>query len=66
MIYAIKLNPPNKDIDMGKPSWLSEFLDVFLEELIELPPKRDIDHAIDLIPRAQPVTQRSYKMYVRK
>ncbi|XP_030502613.2 uncharacterized protein LOC115717778 [Cannabis sativa] len=34
-----------------------EFLDVFPEELLGLPPKREIDFEIDLIPGAEPVSR---------
>lgn len=42
---------------------LTEFADVFPEHLLSgLPPKREIDHCIDLVPRAQPVSIPPYKM----
>ena len=62
MIYAVKLNPVDKAKTTNEPEWLSEFEDIFSEELSELPPPRDVDHAIELIPGAQPVAKRPYKM----
>ena len=58
MIYAVKLNP------IDKPNaWLSEYEDIFPKDLTELPPPREVDHAIDLISGAQPVARRRpYKM----
>ena len=53
MTYAVKLNPMDKPKSVDEPEWLSEFDDVFPEELTQLPPYRDVDHAIDLIPGAQ-------------
>ena len=52
MIYAVKLNPTSKKQDMQEPDWLSEHEDVFLEELTDLPPVREVDHAIELVPGA--------------
>ena len=64
MIYALKLNLTSKNQDTQDPEWLSEYADVFLEELIELSPVREVDHAIELGPGAQHVAKRSYKMSV--
>ena len=55
MIYAVKLNPTGKKQDTQEPDWLSEYEDVFLEELTNLPPVREVDHAIELVPGAQPI-----------
>ena len=33
-----------------------KFMDVFLDEILGIPPKREIEFAIDLIPRAGPVS----------
>ena len=35
---------------------LQEFGDIFLDEIPILPPKRDIDFIIDLVPRVAPVS----------
>jgi hypothetical protein len=40
---------------------LRDFEDVF-REVLGLPPKRDIDFFIDLVPRATPVSKTPYKM----
>ena len=39
-----------------------EFLDVFLEELLGLPPDREIEFCIDLVPGAQPISIPPYKI----
>jgi hypothetical protein len=39
-----------------------EFLDVFPEELTELPPDRDVEFVIELMPRAGPVAKSPYRM----
>ena len=41
---------------------LQEFRDVFPDEIPGLPPKRDIDFIIELVPRAAPVSKTPYKM----
>ena len=39
-----------------------EFLDVFLDELPRLPPDRDIEFKIVLLPGTAPISRRSYRM----
>ncbi|KAL8147136.1 hypothetical protein AgCh_004741 [Apium graveolens] len=41
---------------------LREFLDVFPEELPGLPPDREVEFSIDLIPGAEPVSKAPYRM----
>ena len=41
---------------------LQEFRDVFLEEIPGLPPKRDIDFTIELVPVEAPVSKTPYRM----
>jgi hypothetical protein len=42
---------------------LDEFLDVMLEELPnELPPRRQIDHVIEMMPRVAPLAKAPYQM----
>ena len=41
---------------------LQEFKDVFLDEIPGLPPKRDIDFTIELVPGAAPVSKTPYRM----
>ncbi|WMV45982.1 hypothetical protein MTR67_039367 [Solanum verrucosum] len=43
-------------------SVVSEFPDVFPEDLPEVPPERDIDFGIDLLPDTQPISIPSYRM----
>ncbi|WVZ80739.1 hypothetical protein U9M48_028195 [Paspalum notatum var. saurae] len=45
-----------------KISVVSDFLDVFLEELPGLPPDRDVEFSIELVPGTAPVSRRPYKM----
>ena len=39
---------------------LQEFRDVFLDEIPGLPPKRDIDFTIELVPGVAPVSKAPY------
>ena len=41
---------------------LQEFKDVFLDEISGLPPNRDIDFIIELVPRVPLVSKTPYKM----
>ena len=41
---------------------LQEFKDVFPDEILGLPPKRDIDFTINLVLGATPVSKTPYKM----
>ena len=39
-----------------------EFLDIFLDELPGLPPNRDVEFMIELVPGTAPISRRSYRM----
>ena len=41
---------------------LEEFKDVFPDEIPQLPPKRDIDFTIEILPGVAPVSNTPYKM----
>ena len=43
-------------------SVVCEFSDVFLDELSELPPDRDVEIKIQLLPGTAPISQRPYRM----
>jgi hypothetical protein len=63
-LYAIQVL---KTIEGDKPSpddhpILREYRDVFPEEVLGLPPRRDIDFSIELAPRAAPVSRTPYRM----
>ena len=62
MIYAVKLNAVGKNLDTQDCEWLSEYVDVYPEELIYLPPVREVDHANELVLGAQLIAKRPYKM----
>ena len=41
---------------------VSNFEDVFLEEILEMPSRREIDFTIDLIPGTKPISKAPYRM----
>jgi len=47
-------------------SILPHFSDVFFDEVPRLPPKRDIDLPIDIVPRVAPVSKALYRMSAPK
>lgn len=53
----------NKQIKKLKDiSIVYEFLDVFSEEISGLPPVREIDFTIELMPRTAPISKALYRM----
>ena len=65
-IFVVKLNKVKEPKDDSGLEWLREFLDVFPEDLIDLPPSRDIDHEIETFLGSEPVSKRPYKMSLPK
>ena len=57
MIETDKARPSVSNI-----STVSDFLDVFLEEFLGLPPQREIEFAIDAVPGATPASIIPYRM----
>ena len=43
---------------------LQDFMDVFPEEILGLPPKRDLDFTIELVPGAIPNSKSPYQMNI--
>jgi hypothetical protein len=41
---------------------LREFRDLFVDEIPELPPRREMDFSIDLLPRSAPISKAPYRM----
>ena len=44
-------------LEVGDIHVVREFLDVFPEDLPGLPPVREIDFSIELLPRSMPISQ---------
>ena len=61
MLFALDGERGGESADSFIPV-VSEFLDVFLPELPGLPPKREIEFCIDLIPRTSSVSITLYLM----
>jgi len=47
---------------IGMIPLVQEYADVFPDEIPELPPSRDVDFTINLIPRAGPMSMAPYRM----
>jgi hypothetical protein len=45
---------------------VQEYSDVFPEELIGMPPNRNIDFLIELLPRTPPISKRPYRIPVNE
>jgi len=45
---------------------VNEFPDVFLDELLGMPPDRDIEFIIELLPGTAPIAKRPYRMGVNE
>ena len=53
-----------KEVSIDSVPIVSEYLDVFPEELPGMPPDRDVEFLIDLLPGYGPIAKRPYKMSV--
>ena len=47
---------------MEKIPIVREFLDVFPEELPGIPPEREVDFSIEIVPRTAPISRTPYRM----
>jgi hypothetical protein len=45
---------------------VTDFLDIFPEELLGMPPNREVEFAIDLLPGTAPNSKRPYRMSVEE
>jgi hypothetical protein len=45
---------------------VKDFLDVFPEELLGMPPDMEVELVIDLLPRTAPISKRPYRMSVEE
>jgi hypothetical protein len=57
--YAIDVLPP---LEIHDVPVVCDFLDVFPEELPSMPPDRDVEFVIELVPGTTPVSKRPYHM----
>jgi hypothetical protein len=63
-LYVVQAVNERKGPSLDQYPVLSEFKDVFLNELPGLPPKRELDFTIELKPGAEPVSKTLYWMTV--
>lgn len=49
-------------VEVSQVPVVSEFSDIFLEELLGLPPEREIEFSIDVAPDTQPISTPPYQM----
>eukprot|EP00253_Pinus_taeda_P034845 PITA_34845 len=66
-IYAVQVgltSSKNNKSTLENISVVHEFADVFPEEIPGLPPKRNLDFTIELVPGATPVSRAPYRMSV--
>eukprot|EP00253_Pinus_taeda_P006753 PITA_06753 len=66
-IYAIQVgyaDSKDKTAILNNIPVIQEFTDVFPEEIPGLPPKRNIDFTIELVPGATPISRAPYRMSV--
>eukprot|EP00253_Pinus_taeda_P016529 PITA_16529 len=66
-IYAVQVgfaSSENNESALGNIPVVREFADVFPKEIPGLPPKRNLDFTIELVPGAAPVSQAPYRMSV--
>ncbi|XP_073057318.1 uncharacterized protein [Primulina eburnea] len=59
---AYLINKPKDQLKISEISVVQEFPEVFPEEINTLPPQRDVEFSIDLIPEAQPRSKTPYRM----
>jgi len=60
--YLACVQLENKKVELNEVPVVSEFFDVFLEELPKLPSYREIEFAIDVVPRTDPISLPPYRM----
>jgi hypothetical protein len=61
-LYVVETVSERKGPSLDQYPVLSEFKDVFLNELPGLPPEREFDFTIELKPGAEPISKTSYRM----
>ena len=59
---AFIVNQLKDKAQIERVSIVREFSDVFLEELVALPPEREVEFVIDLMPEATPISKTPYQM----
>jgi len=52
----------SREKGVGDLPVVQEFAEVFLDDIIDLPPKREVEFAIDLVPGTSPISIAPYQM----
>lgn len=66
-VYVVHLLDPRDKIektDIENTHVLNEYKDVFPDEILGLPPRRDIDFTIDLVPGSVPISKTPYRLNI--
>ena len=59
---AYVVDSSDRGVEIGDIAVVNEYQDVFPEELPGLPPEREVDFGIDLLPGTAPISQAPYRM----
>ena len=59
---AYIVNQPKDKAQLEQVPIVREFLDVCPEELVTLPPEREVEFVVELLPEAAPISKTSYRM----
>ncbi|PKU76330.1 hypothetical protein MA16_Dca025119 [Dendrobium catenatum] len=65
--FLTQVNDTNKEVkELKDIPVIREYPEVFLDDLSGLPPEREIDFTIELIPGSEPVARAPYRMAVKE
>jgi len=64
VVHLINNNEENKKSELENIPVINEYMDVFPDEIPGLPPKRDIDITIDLVPGSVPISKAPYRLNI--
>jgi len=64
VVHFINNNEENKKYELENIPIINEYMDVFPDEIPGLPPKRDIDITIDLVPGSVPISKAPYRLNI--
>ena len=59
---ALVSKTPKDELTVDQVSIVHEFVDVFPQDLPSIPPNREIDFVIDLVPGTEPISKAPYRM----
>ncbi|XP_071905720.1 uncharacterized protein [Coffea arabica] len=59
---AFLINTPTDKLNVKDVPVVGEYSDVFLDELVNLPPQREIEFEINLLPGTSPISKTPYRM----